>query len=78
MHQGDYERLKETSGGGAITALLVPAERAFAAIGVGRTKGYELIRNGHLVARKIGAKTLVEVESMRRFAASLPRAGGPR
>ena len=53
-------------------ALLIPAQRAFAAIGVGNTTGYKLIAGGRLVARKIGARTLIEAESLRRYIASLP------
>ena len=56
--------------------LLLPAREAFTALGVGRTKGFELIASGQLAARKLGAKTLVEAASLRRFAKSLPRAGG--
>jgi hypothetical protein len=59
----------------AFSPLLLPAERAFETIGVGRTTGFALIREGHLAARKIGSRTLVEVESIRRFVAGLPRAG---
>ena len=52
--------------------LLVPPDDAFRALGIKRTKGWELIRYGHLTVRKIGSRTLVEVESIRRFAAGLP------
>lgn len=58
--------------------LLIPAKRAFAAIGIGRTKGFELIASGQLVARKLGTKTLVEASSLRRFAKSLPLARGSK
>jgi hypothetical protein len=81
MRRRDHEWLEEASGAAGtdgMRPLLVPTERAFRALGIGRTKGFELIRDGRLVARKIGSKTLVEVESMRRFAASLPRAGRER
>ena len=60
----------------AFAPVLVPAEAAFAALGIGRTKGFELIKKGELIARKLGARTVVEAESIRRFAAGLPRAGG--
>ncbi len=60
----------------AFAPVLVPAEAAFAALGIGRTKGFELIKGGELIARKLGARTVVEAESIRRFAAGLPRAGG--
>ncbi|PWC26966.1 hypothetical protein [Teichococcus aestuarii] len=52
--------------------LLVPKQQAFAAIGVGNTKGHDLINQGCLVARKMGSRTMIEAESLRRFVASLP------
>ncbi len=52
--------------------LLIPKRQAFAAIGVGNTKGHELINAGLLVARKLGARTLIEAESLRSYAAGLP------
>lgn len=75
MHPREYNLIKATSGAGDFDPLLVPTSAAFQALGIGRTKGWELIRDGHLVARKIGARTLVEAESVRRFAAELPRVG---
>ena len=59
-----------------VNRLLVPVEDAGGMLGIGRTKTFELIRAGHLIARKIGSRTVVEAESIRSFAASLPRAGG--
>jgi len=76
MHQSKFEGLKEASGGTeGFGPLLVPVEDAFRALGIGRTKGFALIRDGHLIARKIGSRTVVEAESIRSFAAALPRAG---
>jgi hypothetical protein len=74
----DLGTLSSVEGRPTDLPLLVPAEQAFAAIGIGRTKGFELIRNGHLIARKLGSRTLVETESLRTFVATLPRAGGNR
>jgi hypothetical protein len=37
---------------------------------------YAAIRNGHLVARKLGRRTLVTDDDLRQFLAGLPRAGG--
>lgn len=59
---------------GGLAPLLVPPDGAFRALGIKRTKGWELIRDGHLIVRKIGARTVVEVESIRHFAAGLPHA----
>jgi excisionase family DNA binding protein len=48
-----------------------PAEAAEAA-GVGRTLLFEEIRNQRLVARKVGRRTLIEVEELQRWIRSLP------
>ena len=56
-----------------INALLIPRRAAFDAIGVGNTKGHELIGAGVLIARKLGSRTMIEAESLQRFVASLPR-----
>ena len=72
MHPKDYAELKLASEGGAFCALLTPAQRAFATIGVGNTKGYELIAEGKLVARKLGSRTMIETESLKAYVASLP------
>jgi hypothetical protein len=38
------------------------------AIGVGNTKFYELVKNGVIETRKIGTKTVVVVDSLRKIA----------
>lgn len=43
--------------------------------GIGRTKLYALVRDGHLVALKIGSKTVICAASVEVFVASLPRVG---
>jgi hypothetical protein len=40
--------------------------------GVGRSKTYELLAEGKLIARKLGARTLVDVHHGLAFMASLP------
>ena len=55
--------------------LLVPFSEACRALGIGRTKAYELVGDGRLIARKLGARTLIEAASIRALAASLPRVG---
>lgn len=54
---------------------LIPRKAAFGMLGVGPTKGHELINAGALDARKIGEKTVITMASIRRFVASLPRVG---
>lgn len=49
--------------------LAIPPRDAFAAIGVGVTKGYELINSGELQTFKIGRSTRVTTESIRAYVA---------
>jgi excisionase family DNA binding protein len=46
---------------------------AVRASGIGRTRLYELIRDGRIDARKDGSRTLVMPKSLRKYIASLPR-----
>lgn len=54
--------------------ILIPRKAAFAMIGVGTTKGHELINAGLLDARKLGDKTVITMASIHALAESLPRA----
>lgn len=45
---------------------------ACAFAGIGKTKIYEAISNGNLMARKCGKRTLILKEDLRSFLASLP------
>ena len=45
-----------------------------AAVGIGRSKFYELVSNGKLKTVKIGSKTLVTADEAQRFIASLDQA----
>lgn len=54
-----------TSSKGDLLAL--PPKDAFASIGVGVTKGYELIAAGELDAFKIGRATRITTASLRAF-----------
>ena len=47
--------------------LATTPKEAFAAIGVGNTKGWELISSGQLEVFKIGRATRVTTASVRRF-----------
>lgn len=53
--------------------MAVSPKVAFDAIGVGNTKGYELIKDGHLEAIKIGRSTRIVWDSVKRLVASAPR-----
>jgi excisionase family DNA binding protein len=44
--------------------------------GLGRDTVYTAIRDGRLVARKLGRRTLITDDDLRQFLAGLPRAGG--
>ena len=41
--------------------------------GLGRDTVYSAIRGGHLVARKLGRRTLITDDDLRQFLAGLPR-----
>ncbi len=45
--------------------------------GIGRTKIFELIREGQLPARKIGTRTIILAEDLKAFLDTLPPAGRP-
>lgn len=53
--------------------IAVPPKVAFAAIGVGITKGYSLINSGQLEAVKLGRSTRVTWASVKRLIDSAPR-----
>jgi excisionase family DNA binding protein len=44
--------------------------------GLGRDAVYTAIRDGYLVARKLGRRTIIIEDDLRQFLAGLPRAGG--
>jgi len=48
--------------------LLVSIPRTCSALGVGRSKVYQLIGEGRLEVQKIGRRTLIRIASIRRFA----------
>ena len=45
--------------------------------GIGRTKLYEAIRDGHLIARKYGKRTLIEHDALKAFLGGLPAIAPP-
>lgn len=54
--------------------LAYPLNDAAKAIGVKRTRIYQLIAEGKLDARKLGGRTVIPAESLRALIANLPRA----
>ncbi|WP_437171173.1 helix-turn-helix domain-containing protein [Falsiroseomonas sp. E2-1-a4] len=73
MHPKQYAGQRLASGGEHMPyhVLLVPIDAACRLIGVGRTKIYQLIAERHLTLVKIGAKSLITVESLQHFVESL-------
>lgn len=53
-------------------AIALTIKDASAACGLGPTKIYELIGKGKIDARKEGRRTLILVESLKRYVESLP------
>jgi excisionase family DNA binding protein len=58
-----------------VEALLLHFEEAGAAIGVGRTTVYKLVRNGELQAVKIGRRRAITTASIREYVERLSEAG---
>jgi excisionase family DNA binding protein len=56
-----------------VPAAMSPKDAAHF-LGVGLNSIYEMIAAGELAARKLGTRTLVETDSIRKRLASLPRA----
>lgn len=52
--------------------ISISVNEALMRYGIGRTKLYELLGDGSLKGRKLGAKTLIDVETADDFFASLP------
>lgn len=54
--------------------LLHPLTDAFKRVGIGRSKGYELIAAGDLKVIKIGRRSLIAETELQRYVASLSEA----
>lgn len=54
-----------------VQIALSPAEAA-AALGVGRTTLFKLIRSGEINAKKSGGRTIIPVAELQRFVDALP------
>jgi excisionase family DNA binding protein len=55
--------------------LLLPLLDAFAQLGIGRSKGYELISDGSIATVYIGSRRLVARTELERFVATLTERG---
>lgn len=53
--------------------IAVTIQDACRMIGIGRSSLYELIASGTIEARKSGSRTVILVDSLRAYVASLPR-----
>ncbi|MCG2668756.1 hypothetical protein ACFPFP_17535 [Bradyrhizobium sp. GCM10023182] len=50
----------------------IRAHVAFKTMGIGRTRGYRLIKQGLLVAKKLGRSTFIDMQSAERLFEELP------
>ncbi len=57
------------------TPLLHRLPDAFESLGIGKSKGYELIKDGRLRVVKIGRRTLIAEEELRRYVQTLTDQG---
>ena len=64
----------EVSSLSAVRPLTVSIKSAAAAIGVGRTRMYELLANGSISAVKCGRRVLIPISQLEGFVAALPPA----
>jgi hypothetical protein len=72
MTAEDRKRLKN-SGGGGVDAEYCPLAELDPRFGISRTTGNRLIAERLIDARKLGSSVLVNVASVRRYLAGLPR-----
>lgn len=52
-------------------AILLPVPDAYKALGIGRTKFYQIVAAGEISIIKIGKRTLIPRESLTAYAAKL-------
>ncbi|OKO77873.1 hypothetical protein AC630_20325 [Bradyrhizobium sp. AS23.2] len=52
---------------------LIPLKKALDRGGFGRTKAYELIKKGKIIAYKMGGQTMVDADSIDAYHLTLPR-----
>ncbi len=56
------------------TRIGVPPAEGFRMLGIGRTKGYDLVKSGQLRIYKMGRRSILKVEELRSFIDNLPTA----
>jgi excisionase family DNA binding protein len=56
--------------------IALSPKEACEALGIGKTRLYELIGQGKIEARQCGRRTLILVESLRAYVAGLPSISG--
>lgn len=61
-----------------IEHLTYSIDEAAEAAGISRTKLFAEIRDGHIVARKLGRRTLIERTELDRWLAALPTTKAPQ
>lgn len=59
-----------------VEKLVYRPREAQEALGIKNSKFWELVKEGRLETRKLGAATVIPAESLRLFVDSLPRAAG--
>jgi len=59
-----------------IEPLVLGVKDAAAFIGLSRSRLYELISNGSIEARKLGARTLIPTAALRAYVEAAPRLDG--
>ena len=52
--------------------LLVTTKEAWQSLGIGRTRFFEILSQGHIPAVRLGRKTLIPIAALEAFAAGLP------
>jgi excisionase family DNA binding protein len=56
-----------------VKQLLIPTKEAWQSLGIGRTRFFEILSEGHIQAVRLGRRTLVPVAELERFVAALPQ-----
>jgi excisionase family DNA binding protein len=65
---------RRTLAAGHLSRLAYPINDFADAVGIGRSKIYEEIRDGRLQAKKLGSRTLITAEAASEYLSRLPNA----